>query len=77
MAHLLFVDESGQDHTNSPYEVLAGAAVHDSQLWDLVCDVRDAEEHLFGVSLGSVPHELKARELLKRKTFRLATHRAT
>lgn len=72
MACLLFVDESGQDHQESPYEVLAGAAVHDSQLWDLVCDIQDAEERIFGRPVSDRPHELKARELLKRKTFRLA-----
>jgi hypothetical protein len=72
MAYLLFIDESGQDRQESPYEVLAGAAVHDSQLWDLVCDVQDAEEHIFGRPVSDRPHELKARELLKRKTFRLA-----
>lgn len=72
MAYLLFVDESGQDHRESPYEVLAGAAVHDSQLWDLVCDIRDAEEATFGRPLTDRPHELKARALLKRKTFRMA-----
>lgn len=43
VAYLLFTDESGQDHQESPYEVLAGAAVHDSQLWDLVCDIQDEE----------------------------------
>lgn len=72
MAYLLFIDESGQDHQESPYEVLAGAAIHDSQLWDLVCDVQDAEEQIFGRPISARPHELKARELLKRKTFRLA-----
>ncbi|MFN0145202.1 MAG: DUF3800 domain-containing protein [Dehalococcoidia bacterium] len=72
MAYLLFIDESGQDHRESPYEVLAGAAIHDSRLWDFVCDVRDAEEHIFGRSIAHRPRELKARELLKRKTFRLA-----
>lgn len=72
MAYLLFVDESGQDHASSPYEVLAGAAIHDSQLWDLVCDIRDAEEHSFGRPLDNPHREFKARELLKRKTFRLA-----
>lgn len=72
VAYLLFIDESGQDHRESPYEVLAGAAVHDSQLWDLVCDIQDAEEHIFGRPIADRPHELKARELLKRKTFRLA-----
>ena len=29
MAFFLFIDESGQDRRNSPYEVLAGVAVED------------------------------------------------
>lgn len=72
MAYFLFVDESGQDHRASPYEVLAGVAIHDTQLWDLIRDVKDAESRFFGrrVTLGH--GELKARRLLKAKTFRLA-----
>lgn len=76
MAYLLFVDESGQDHRNSPYEVLAGAAVQDGQLWNLVSDIRDAEATIFGRAVSSGTRELKARELLKRKTFRLARQKA-
>lgn len=72
MAYLLFVDESGQDHRQSPYEVLAGAAVHDSQLWRLVCDIQSCELDAFGVRISAGANELKARELLKKKTFRLA-----
>jgi hypothetical protein len=71
VSYLLFIDESGQDHRHSPYEVLAGVAVQDSHLWRLVCDIRAAEEDTFGMKLPS-EKELKARELLKRKTFRLA-----
>ena len=29
MAYFLFIDESGQDHRDSPYEVLAGVAIED------------------------------------------------
>lgn len=73
MAYLLFIDESGQDHQRSPYEVLCGAAIHDSQLWDLVCDIQDAEVTYFGVPFSNDVEELKARKLLKRKTFRQAS----
>jgi hypothetical protein len=44
MAHFMFVDESGQDHKESPYEVLAGVAIHDSALWNLICEVKLAEQ---------------------------------
>jgi hypothetical protein len=43
MAFLLFVDESGQDRGDSPYEVLAGIAIEDQDLWNLVLALRDAE----------------------------------
>jgi hypothetical protein len=72
MAYLLFVDESGQDHRESPYEVLAGAAVHDTQIWNLVCAIQDAEPRYFGIRISNDREELKARRLLRRKAFRLA-----
>jgi hypothetical protein len=72
VTYLLFVDESGQDRRNSPYEVLAGAAIHDTRLWDFVCRVQDAELDFFGIPLSPDRRELKAKRLLKRKTFRLA-----
>ena len=72
MAHLLFVDESGHDRRESPYEVLAGVAVHDTRLWELVCAIQDAELELFGVRISLDRRELKASRLLNRKTFRLA-----
>jgi hypothetical protein len=72
VAFLLFIDESGQDGGASPYEVLAGAAVHDSHLWQLVCDIQESERDAFGRRISSGEDELKARRLLKRKTYRLA-----
>jgi hypothetical protein len=72
MTYFLFVDESGHDARSSPYEVLAGAAVHDTQIWDLICDIHDAEVEVFGRRISHNRNELKAKMLLKRKTFRLA-----
>jgi len=72
VAYLLFVDESGQDRRDSPYEVLAGAAIHDTRLWEFICQVQDAEHAFFGGRVSLERHELKAKRLLKRKTFRLA-----
>jgi len=73
MSHLLFIDESRQDHRKSPYEVLCGASVHDTELWNLVCDIQDAELRFFGTRISNDREELKARRLLKTKTFRLAS----
>ena len=43
MSYFLFVDESGQDHHDSPYEVLAGVAIEDRVLWPLIASVQQAE----------------------------------
>ena len=72
MAYLLFIDESGQDHQESPYEVLAGMAVEDRDLWNLVKAIQEAELRCFGCRYTAGRQELKGKKLLKRKTFRLA-----
>lgn len=72
MAYFLFIDESGQDHTASPYEVLAGIAVEDQDLWNLIVTIQQLEERIFSRRYSSNSAELKGRRLLKRKVFRLA-----
>jgi hypothetical protein len=72
MAFFLFVDESGQDHRNSPYEVLAGVSVEDRDLWNLIVSIQEAEHRTFGRKYRNNQRELKASVLLKSKTFRLA-----
>lgn len=72
MAFFLFVDESGHDQRNSPYEVLAGVCIQDRDLWNLVRAVQDAELRHFGTRYSEGAAELKAKRLLKQKTFRLA-----
>jgi len=69
---LLFVDESGTDRREAPYEVLAGVAIHERDLWNLVQAIRTAERDYFGTTLSAVGVEFKGKTLLKRKTFRLA-----
>lgn len=44
MSYFLFVDESGQDRKESPYEVLAGVAVKDSEMWNLIQKVHDIDD---------------------------------
>ncbi|HTU89082.1 MAG TPA: hypothetical protein VMF69_03195 [Gemmataceae bacterium] len=39
MAWLLFLDESGHDHKQMPYEVRGGIAFQDSQLWSFSADL--------------------------------------
>lgn len=78
MSYLLFLDESGQDQHESPYEVLAGVCVEDRDLWNLICAIHDAETDCFGTRYADFhpAREWKSRELLKRKTFRIAALRA-
>ena len=76
MAHLLFVDESGHDRKKSPYEVLAGVAVEDRDLWNLIQSLKDSELKHFGRPYRGPDRELKATRLLKTKTFRLAAQLA-
>jgi len=70
----LFIDESGQDQRQSPYEVLAGIAIEDRKLWRLIRDLSDAQEEIFGLRLfEAYGSEAKAQKLLKKKVF---THAA-
>lgn len=75
MAFFMFIDESGQDQRESPYEVLAGIVVHDSKLWPLVQALHKAELGIFGRRYASIERELKAKKLLKTKVFRHAALR--
>jgi len=72
LAYFLFIDESGQDRRESPYEVLAGVAIEDRDLWNLVQTIQEAEIRLFGGRYSGGSRELKAKKLLKRKVFRHA-----
>lgn len=74
MSWALFIDESGQDQRQSPYEVLAGIAIGDRKLWRLIQDLSDAQEDIFGLRLfEAYGSEAKAQKLLKKKVF---THAA-
>jgi len=72
MAFFLFVDESGQDHRDSPYEVLAGVAIEDRDLWSLIQAVQSAELLHFGTRYSQGTRELKGKKILKKKVFRHA-----
>ncbi len=56
-----------------PCEVLAGVAISEDQLWNLVKAVRSVEREYFGDYLCNLGDpERKGRKLLKRKRFRSA-----
>ena len=70
---LLFVDESGHDRHKMPYEVLAGVAIAEDNLWNLVQAIRASEREHFGDYLRNLlSGEIKGRTLLKRKRFKSA-----
>ncbi len=70
---LLFVDESGHNESGTPCEVLAGIAIAEDALWNLVKAIRAAEQDFFGDYLRNlVNEEIKARKLLKTKRFKTA-----
>ena len=70
---LLFIDESGHDHHDMPCEVLAGVAISEENLWNLVRAIRAAEKDHFGDYLRKLrTTETKAKKLLKRKRFKSA-----
>lgn len=69
---LLFVDESGTDRREAPYEVLAGVAIRERNLWPLIQAIRAAERDHFGVLLSEVGVEFKGKTLLKSRVFKHA-----
>lgn len=73
MSWFLFIDESGQDRKASPYEVLAGIAIQDEDLWELIRELHDAEVAHFGRRYSAGTRELKAKKILKTKVFNHAS----
>jgi hypothetical protein len=67
---MFFIDESGHDHGEAPYEVLAAVAIAERDLWNLVQSIRNTETEVFGIHLGEIGVEFKGKKLLKTKTFR-------
>lgn len=77
MGWFLFIDESGQDRRQSPYEVLAGLAIEDRALWPLIQALKQSQEANFGIRLfDAYGAEAKGQKLLKSKTFKLARQKA-
>ena len=72
MSWLLFLDESGHDHKNCPYEVRGGVAVHASKLWPFVQRLQTAELSAFGANMREYSKELKGSKLLDKDRFKWA-----
>ena len=72
MSYLLFMDESGHDHKQLPYEVRGGVILHASKLWRFVQQMRANEVFCFGDYLHKHGTELKGSKLLRKKSFKFA-----
>lgn len=70
MSWLLFLDESGHDHSTMPYEVRGGVALHASRLWPFIQAVRTLEQSMFGAFLHDFGTEIKGSKLLSRERFK-------
>ena len=76
MSWLLFLDESGHDHKNMPYEVRGGIALHASKLWGFIQGMQRLEVDSFGAHLALYRKELKGSTLVDRKRFGFAAQDA-
>lgn len=72
MSYLFFMDESGHDHRQMPYEVRGGFAIHASKLWSFIQSLVDLEQSCFGLKLSSYGSEIKGDKLLKKNSFKWA-----
>ena len=64
---ILFVDESGQDHRQSPYEVLGGVAVPQADLWPLITSCRTLFWKHYGDAELASRAEIKANKILSKR----------
>jgi Protein of unknown function (DUF3800) len=72
MSWLLFMDESGHDHKNTPFEVRGGVAISTGKLWSFIQSWRRLEESCFGTTLGAFGKEAKGQKLLDKDRFKWA-----
>lgn len=72
MSWLLFLDESGHDHKQMPYEVRGGVALHVGKLWPFVRAMQKLELDAFGAQLSLYRKELKGSTLLDKKRYKFA-----
>lgn len=75
MSWLFFMDESGHDHKQCPYEVRGGIAIHAGKLWSFVQSMQRLEIQAFGCQLSQFGNEIKGSTLLDKKRFKSAGQR--
>jgi len=67
---LLFLDESGHDHRQMPYEVRGGVALHVSRIWPFEQQWVRLEEDCFGSPLHLYRKEIKGCKLVDKDRLR-------
>lgn len=72
MSWLLFLDESGHDHKQMPYEVRGGVALHVGEVWPFIKDVQRLELASFGTELHQFRKEIKGCKLIGSDRFKWA-----
>ncbi len=72
MSYFLFIDESGHDHRNAPYEVRGGIVLRADKLWPFVQAIGNLEQAAFGDALHRYKTEIKGHRLLDKDRFRWA-----
>lgn len=77
MSWMIFLDESGHDHKNMPYEVNGGIAIRASTLWSFVQSMQRLERDSFGCQLHQFRCEIKGSTLLDRKRYKFAQNLPT
>ncbi len=71
-AYALFMDESGHDHKNMPYEVRGGIALPVKRLLSFVESMSSLEYQAFGDFLHKYKSEIKGHKLLDKDRFKWA-----
>ena len=72
MSYVFFMDESGHDLHNAPYEVRGGIVINAANLWKFTLDIQKLEISCFGDKSCRPKIELKGTKLLKTKIFKNA-----
>lgn len=72
MSWLFFMDESGHDHRNMPYEVRGGIALHAAKLWPFIQAWRRLELDTYGAELSQYRKEIKGSKLLDKDRLKWA-----
>lgn len=72
MSWLFFMDESGHDHKNTPFEVRGGIALKDERIWPFIRQIKELEIALFGREMNNFGKEIKGERLLNRERYKIA-----